>query len=164
MAQEAAGGQPGIDRHELVDGAWQLLLRYQCGGGDGASGDEHREVVVLLQHLPHQSEHGLRLADAGGMQPDELAFGTGLSGIAETLAQTDEGFFAAGGAFEKPEADQRRQQEADEAVEQANHAATPQAASASAVRWFSAAVRWALAAARASASLSGATVMGSPMR
>ena len=76
VVEEAAHVFGRIERRVLVHGSRHEPLGGQLGRGDGAGGEQEGERGTLLGQRRHQRQHGVGLADAGGMEPGEAAIGS----------------------------------------------------------------------------------------
>ena len=74
-----------VERDKLMHGSRRQAPGDQGGGGPGAGGDQNREAP--LGHAFHHRQKGEGLADAGAMDPDQMALGPLPARIALPLAE-----------------------------------------------------------------------------
>ncbi len=118
MIEEAPHPGHAIDRHELVDSASRQSIPHHRRRSDGAGGDQHGGA--LLQGRDHR-QHRDRLADAGGVQPDQPAFRARQARLAQPLREADRILLPPRQAAVEICADQRPAQGGQQAVEAEDH-------------------------------------------
>ncbi len=82
VIEEPADERERVERDELVDAAGRQTGAENVCGGDGAGGDKEAEIRVMFTEAADDFEERKRLADRGGVEPDQGAFGARLAGFA----------------------------------------------------------------------------------
>ena len=87
VVEEAPHPRDHVHRHELVDAVLRQALGDEVRRGHGDGGDEAGQRRLRLLQPAEELEQRRRLADAGGMEPDELPLGPRHRGLAHALAE-----------------------------------------------------------------------------
>jgi hypothetical protein len=85
MVEKTGHEGAGVERDILVNRAFGQAFGHDTGGGDGAGRDKDRQIVAFFEHAPDQFQEREAFADAGRVEPDEVALGPVLASLAPTL-------------------------------------------------------------------------------
>jgi len=116
VVEEGGDGAGQVDRHVLMDDPRRQPLGHQLRGGHGAAGHQDGAAGPVVPQTLDQRQGGLRLADAGAVDPEERPPRPRHAGLAEALAEAHGVFLAARQARAQIAAHQGTRQPAEQRV------------------------------------------------